>query len=152
MCERNGLQFEEGNLKHDELIGRVQHGARLGSRGQAERATGSRLVTLAERLAGGEAKDLAAQHPLEIGKHLKGQWTARDERFSMEECLRRVGVDLPDTVFHARGLIEVLGEAVSKGEIDDVRARLNAELDRLFGPGGYSPNWWWIIQYSLLTA
>jgi uncharacterized protein (DUF2267 family) len=132
-------------MKHDEFIGQVQHRAQLGSRGQAERATRVTLETLAERLAGGEAKDLAAQLPLEIGEHLTDQWSAIGERFSLEEFFRRVslreGVDLPDAIFHARAVIEVLSEAVSKGEMDDVRAQLPAEFDRLFEAGstGHMP-------------
>jgi uncharacterized protein (DUF2267 family) len=132
-------------MKHDEFIGQVQHRAHLDSRGQAERATRVTLETLAERLAGGEAKDLAAQLPLGIGEHLTDQWSAIGERFSLEEFFRRVslreGVDLPDAVFHARAVIEVLGEAVSKGEMDDVRAQLPAEFDQLFEEGstGHMP-------------
>lgn len=132
-------------MKHDEFIGQVQHRARLGSRGEAERATRATLETLAERLAGGEAKDLAAQLPLEIGEHLRGQWSAIGERFSLDEFFRRVslreGVDLPEAVFHARAVIEVLSKAVSKGEMDDVRAQLPAEFDRLFEAGsiGHMP-------------
>jgi uncharacterized protein (DUF2267 family) len=55
---------EEETMKHDAFIGQVQHHARLDSRGAAERATRATLETLAERLAGGEANDLAAQLPL----------------------------------------------------------------------------------------
>jgi uncharacterized protein (DUF2267 family) len=58
-------------MKHDECIGQGQHRARLSSRGEAERATRATLETLAERLVGGEAKDLAAQLPPEIGEHLQ---------------------------------------------------------------------------------
>ena len=132
-------------MKHDEFIGQVQHRARLSSRGEAERATRATLETLAERLAGGEAKDLAAQLPPEIGHHLLGQWSALGERFSLEEFFRRVslreGVDPPRAVFHARAVIEVLREAVSPGELDDVRAQLPAEFDRLFEAGstGHMP-------------
>ncbi len=132
-------------MKHDEFIGQVQHRARLSSRGAAERATRATLETLAERLAGGEAKDLAAQLPLEIAEHLRGQWSALGERFSLDEFFRRVslreGVDLSDAVFHARAVIEVLSEAVSQGEMDDVRAQLPTEFDRLFESGstGHMP-------------
>ena len=132
-------------MKHDGFIGQVQHRARLSSRGAAERATRATLETLAERLAGGEAKDLAAQLPPEIGEHLKGQWSALGERFSLDEFFRRVslreGVDLSDAVFHARAVIEVLSEAVSQGEMDDVRAQLPTEFDRLFESGstGHMP-------------
>jgi uncharacterized protein (DUF2267 family) len=126
-------------MKHDEFIGQVQHRARLSSRGAAERATRATLEILAERLAGGEAKDLAAQLPPELAEHLRGGWSAMGERFSLDEFFRRVsqreGVDLPDAVFHARAVIEVLSEAVSQGEMKDVRAQLPAEFDRLFEAG-----------------
>ena len=132
-------------MKHDEFIGQVQHRARLGSRGEAERATRATLETLAERLAGGEAKVLASQLPQEIGEHLRREWSGVGERFSLDEFFRRVslreGVDLPDAIFHARAVIEVVSEAVSKGEMDDVRAQLPAEFDRLFESGseGHMP-------------
>ncbi len=126
-------------MKHDEFIGQVQHRARLSSRGAAERATRATLETLAERLAGGEAKDLAAQLPPELAEHLRGGWSAMGDRFSLDEFFRRVsqreGVDVPDAVFHARAVIEVLSAAVSRGEMDDVRAQLPAEFDRLFEAG-----------------
>ena len=130
---------------HDEFIGQVQHRARLSSRGEAERATRATLETLAERLAGGEAKDLAAQLPPVIGHHLRSQQSAQGERFSLEEFFRRVslreGIDPPKAVFHARAVIEVLREAVSPGELDDVRAQLPAEFARIFEAGstGHMP-------------
>ena len=68
-------------MKHDEFIGQVQHRARLSSRGEAERATRATLETLAERLSGGEAKDLASQLPSEIGEHLRGAWSSIGDRF-----------------------------------------------------------------------
>jgi uncharacterized protein (DUF2267 family) len=132
-------------MKHDEFIGQVQHRARLSSRGEAERATRVTLETLAERLAGGEAKDLAAQLPRELGEHLRGGWSGIGERFSLDEFFRRVsvreGVELPEAVFHARAVLAVLSEAVSQGEMNDVRAQLPAEFDQLFevGSPGHRP-------------
>ncbi len=132
-------------MKHDEFIGQVQYRAQLSSRGDAERATRATLETLAERLAGGEAHDLASQLPREIGEHLKREWSGIGERFSLDEFFRRVshreGADLPDAIFHARVVMEVVSEAVSKGEMDDVRAQLPAEFDRLFESGskGHMP-------------
>jgi uncharacterized protein (DUF2267 family) len=131
-------------MQHDEFIGRVQHHARLSSRGAAEQATRATLETLAERLAGGEAKDLAAQLPQGIDVHLRSKRPEEvGERFSLEEFFRRVsqreGVDLPKATYHARAVIEVLKEAVSKGEMDDVRAQLPAEFDRLFEAGSLGP-------------
>jgi uncharacterized protein (DUF2267 family) len=123
-------------MKHDEFIGRVQHYARLASRGDAERATRATLETLGERLAGGEPKDLASQLPPEIGAHLLHGFAGAGERFSLDEFYRRVsereGEDLPKAAFHARAVIRVLNEAVSKGEINDILAQLPPEFDRFF--------------------
>jgi uncharacterized protein (DUF2267 family) len=59
------------DLKYDEFIGQVRHRAGLGSHAEAERATRATLETLAERLAGGEAHDLAAQLPPELARYLE---------------------------------------------------------------------------------
>ena len=121
-------------MKHDEFIGQVQHHARLASRGEAERATRATLQTLGERLAGGEPKDLASQLPPEIGAYLLSGAAGKGERFSLDEFYRRVsereGKDLPQAVFHARAVIRVLNEAVSRGEFNDILAQLPPEFDR----------------------
>lgn len=54
-------------MKYDEFMGMVQNRARLASTGEAVRATRATLQTLGQRLFGGEAKDLAAQLPQEVG-------------------------------------------------------------------------------------
>jgi len=126
-------------MKHDEFIGQGQHHARLSSRGEAEIATRATLETLAERLAGGEANDLASQLPRGIAEYLRTGLAGEGERFSVEEFFQRVsereGVDLPKAIYHARAVIAVLYEAVSPGEMADVRAQLPAEFTRLFEPG-----------------
>jgi len=53
-----------------------------------------------------------------------------DEFFELVSM--REGVDLPDAAFHARVVIGVLTEAVSLGEIQDVRAQLPAAFAQLF--------------------
>ena len=123
-------------MRYDEFIGQVQHRARLGSRAEAERATRATLETLAERLAGGEAHDLAAQLPPELARSLElpdagiGAKLTLDEFFELVS--ERGGVDLPDATFHARVVIGVLTEAVSMGEIQDVRVQLPAAFAQLF--------------------
>src|SRR5256885_4457893 len=115
-------------MKHDEFIGRVQHYARLASRGDAERATRATLETLGERLAGGEPKDLAAQLPPEIAQYLEQAYTGIQEKFSLDEFFWRVsqreGVDLTESTYHARIVIALLSEVVTMGEIEDIRAQL----------------------------
>jgi uncharacterized protein (DUF2267 family) len=123
-------------MQHDQFIGQVQHRAQLGSRGDAERAVRATLETLAQRLVGGEATDLAAQLPRELGEHLRQAGSGGGQRFSLDEFYRRVaereGIDIGKASYHARAVIEVLGEAVSLGEMRDVRAQLPAEFDPLF--------------------
>jgi len=58
-------------LNYDEFISQVQRRANLDSREEAERATRATLETLGERLAGGEAKDLAAQLTSGIAQYLQ---------------------------------------------------------------------------------
>lgn len=125
-------------MQHDEFIGQVQHRAHLSSRGAAERATRAVLETLAERLDGGEAKDLAAQLPREIGLHLTRdpQRAWESERLSLDEFYQRVSeretVDLPAAVHHARAVMSVVSEAVSAGEMHDVRQQLGEAYAPLF--------------------
>lgn len=128
-------------MQYDEFIGQVQHRARLASGGEAVRAVHAVLQTLGERLYGREADNLAAQLPGEIGFYL--QQAEQREPFSMREFFERVaereGVDYPDAVYHARAVMSVILDAVSPGEIADMRAQLPAEFNPLFqwsGEGG----------------
>lgn len=125
-------------MKHDEFIGQVQHRARLASRGDAEIVTRATLETLAERLSGGEADDLASQLPRGIAEYLRTEFAGEGMRFSMEEFFERVsrreGVDVPKAIYHARAVTGVLSEAVSPGEMADLRAQLPREYARLFEP------------------
>ncbi len=109
-------------MNYDEFISQVQRRANLDSREEAERATRATLETLGERLAGGEAKDLAAQLPPELAQYLQQAYTGS----------QREGVDLTESTYHARVVIALLSEAVTLGEIEDVRAQLPEDFARLF--------------------
>lgn len=126
-------------MQYDQFIGEVQNRARLASQGEAVRAVEATLQTLAERLTGGEVKDLAAQLPQEIAFFLRGEGAARGERLSLQSFLERISlrenVDLPKSIHHARAVLEVLQEAVSPGEIEDVLAQLPQEYRKLFESG-----------------
>jgi uncharacterized protein (DUF2267 family) len=121
-------------MQYDEFIGQVQHRARLASRGEAVKAARATLGVLGQRLFGGEAEDLAAQLPQEIQPYLKQ--AKADDSFGLDEFYQRVseteGVDLPVAVYHARAVVSVVSNAVSEGEIEDVRAQLPDEYDPLF--------------------
>src|SRR6266705_6459177 len=97
------------HLRYDEFLGQVQHRAGLGSHAEAERATRATLETLAERLAGGEAKDLAAQLPQELAAYLQQPLAGIGESLSLNEFFQRIsqreGVALPEASYHARVII-----------------------------------------------
>lgn len=125
-------------MQFDEFVGRVQHRARLASEGEALKATRATLEVLGQRLAGGEPGNLGAQLPEEIARFLRGDG-GRGERFDLDEFFQRVsereGVDLPVAVHHARAVVSVLQEAVSRGEIEDVRSQLLDDYMPLFEAG-----------------
>jgi uncharacterized protein (DUF2267 family) len=60
-------------------------------------------------------------------------------RFGMDEFFARVscreGIDLGRSMHHARAVLSVLTEAVSSGEIADVRAQLPEDLKWLLEVG-----------------
>jgi uncharacterized protein (DUF2267 family) len=122
-------------MNHDEFIGQVQHRARVDSRGAAERATRATLETLGERLTGGAAQNLAAQLPHEIGEHLRRSGPAAlpvDLQGFFERVAAREDTELPAAVFHARCVIEVVGEATTGGGVEKIKDQLPDEYERLF--------------------
>ena len=106
-------------------------------RDEAERATRAVLETLAERLAKGEADDLAAELPPEVAASLHTATPA--EGFDLDEFLNRVagraGVDLATAERYARAVFTALGQAVSRKEIDDMAAELSRDYARLLPRG-----------------
>ncbi|MBI5446748.1 MAG: DUF2267 domain-containing protein [Deltaproteobacteria bacterium] len=121
----------------DEFLGEVQDRAKLDSAEAALRCTRATFETLAERLAGGEPENIAAQLPVPLAAFLyrKGD----GERFSWKEFIHRVsereGVDGPAAAYHARVVFEVLKEAISPGEFEDMKAQLPDEFEALLESG-----------------
>ena len=127
-------------MKYDEFIKEVQTRGHMESRDEAEKATKATLETLAERLAGGEPHDLASQLPPELAEYLRYEGEETSDPFSLDEFFERVtqrdeGVDQPRAVYHARVVMEVLGDAVTQGEMDHVRSQLPEEYEPLFEAG-----------------
>ena len=122
-------------MTHDEFLGHVQACAKLGSKGDAERIIRATLETLAERLDAGFADHLSAQLPQEIGRHLLSDVSF--QRLSLDDFFRRVcaregsSADLPDAVFHARCVMEVLQTAVTQGLVEKLHDVLPAEFEPL---------------------
>ena len=126
-------------MQYDEFIGQVQSRAHLASRGEAERAAEATLKTLAERVAGGEAHHLSDQLPEPLARHVEEATVERAEEFSLDEFFQRVaqkeGVEPADAAFHARAVLEVWQEAVTAGQVEDVRSQLPQEYAPLFEAG-----------------
>jgi uncharacterized protein (DUF2267 family) len=126
-------------MHYAEFIDRVAQQANL-THDRAEALTAATLGTLAERITGGEAKDLAAQLPTELQEPLAGVREAA-EAFSFDEFQHRVrararlddGEAIADGV---RAVFAILGLAVTSGELDDVVSHLPRECRDALGVTG----------------
>jgi uncharacterized protein (DUF2267 family) len=129
-------------MKYDEFIKHVQTTAQLQSGQEAERAIRATLETIRDRIVGDEAKDLAAQLPKELGEYLRGREGENGGNFSYKEFIERVsekeGVEPTVATIHARAVFSVLEDAVSPGEMQDVRVNLSDDYDELFAPELFS--------------
>lgn len=128
-------------MQFREFLGQVQHQAQLPTLGHALAATRATLETLGERLAGGEPAQLAAQLPREIAHlvTLGGPYSmGRGQRFDVDEFINRValreGIAPPLAAHHAQAVLQVLAQAVSPGEMAQVRGQLPEDIRRLL-PG-----------------
>jgi uncharacterized protein (DUF2267 family) len=119
-------------LDYEHFITTVQHEAGV-SKDEAERAVGATLTTLAERISGGEANDIAKQLPSELRRLLVDGSNAQP--FDLDEFLRRVaereGVTMDSAEQHARAVFAALGRAVSHDEIADMASELPKDFEPL---------------------
>jgi uncharacterized protein (DUF2267 family) len=122
-------------VQYDDFIRSVAQRADIAWE-DAERLTAATLQTLAERITGGEAEDLAAQLPQELKPHLTGG-REEAERFDVDTFMARVadraGTDPDQTLAHAGAVFATLREAVTAGELDDIAAQLPDGLRDLVG-------------------
>jgi uncharacterized protein (DUF2267 family) len=98
---------------------------------QAESITYATLQTLAERISGGEARDLASQLPKPLHDPLaKRQEVA--EPFDVDEFLNRVwqrsGLDAEQVTDGVRAVFATVRQAVTAGEFEDVMTQLPREF------------------------
>jgi uncharacterized protein (DUF2267 family) len=119
-------------VDYDEFIRIIEQQADVG-RARAEQAARAVLRTLAERIARGEALDLAAALPPEAAP-----WLHKDspdaEGFDVDEFVRRVanwaGSDATTATLYVRATFTALCRAVGRKEMEDVAS----ELSRDFAP------------------
>ncbi len=132
-------------MQYSEFIGRVQSMAGLPSEDEAVKVTRVTLQTLATRLAGNESRHIADQLPAEVGRFLAESGAdQRTESFSLNEFYQRVaertGADEPAARHHCRAVMSVLRNALSPGEMDDIKAQLPEEFDALLNPPDIDPS------------
>lgn len=127
-------------MKYDEFIKHVQTVAQLDSRQAAEQATRATLETIAERIVGNEASQLAAQLPPELGQCLRGHEGEDGHPFSLQEFYQRVsqkaGVEPVTAAVQAKAVFSVLNQAVTPGEFADVKANFSTDYSELFAVPG----------------
>lgn len=116
---------------YETFVTTVQREARVPFE-DAERITRVVLGVLADRIAEGEAQDIAAQLPQELAPALEGSRDA--EGFNAEEFIDRVaeteGVDAETAARYVRAVFDALGRTLDQDEYDD----LVSELPRDYAP------------------
>jgi uncharacterized protein (DUF2267 family) len=123
-------------MKYDEFIKHVQSIAQVESPQAAEQATRATLETIAERIMGDEANQLAAQLPEELGRCLQQHEGEKGHSFSLQEFYQRVsqkaGVEPVTAAVQARAVFTVLNQAVTPSKFADIKANLSEDYSELF--------------------
>jgi uncharacterized protein (DUF2267 family) len=122
-------------MRYDAFIDAVSD--RMGvSVDEAEILTHATLTTLAERITGGEARDLASQLPRPL-RHVLLPTTESAEVFDLDDFIRRVSkradVNAAEAAEGTRAVFATLRKAVTGGEFDDVMSQLPAEFRDALG-------------------
>lgn len=120
-------------MKYEEFIAHVATNAGL-SEEQAATLTRATLSTLADRISGGEAQDLAAQLPAPLQSSLVST-KENAEAFGFDEFVARTaeaaGTDTDVAERAVDAVFATLREAVTPGEFDDVLGQLPSDFHRL---------------------
>lgn len=121
-------------MKLHDMLGQVSVETGMG-REQTEKVTRAFLETLALRLGDNEARELAVQLPMELQNTL-APTQPEIKKLSPDEFLSRfagaVGLDDTRADQAARAVWRVLKDAVSAGEVGDIKSQLPNELNDLF--------------------
>jgi uncharacterized protein (DUF2267 family) len=100
----------------------------------AEILTRATLYVLAQRISGGEARDIARQLPPDLDQALQPE-REKAEPFDLEVFIQRVAdralVDFDAARVGVRAVFQTLREAVTGDEFEDVLAQLPPEYTQL---------------------
>lgn len=95
-------------------------------------ATEATLRTLSESLTGGQAADLATYLPAEFEAWLVESAPGEGAAHTVDEFVRRAGVEDDVAAAHARAVLGVVAEAVSERELRNARKQLPDAFGELF--------------------
>ena len=127
-------------MKYNQFIELVRRRAHLSSESEAQRATQATLETLAAYISPKERHDAASQLPKVIKEYMQQPFLAAgkppapspESSQIVEDFFQRVSileeVPLETAREHARAVMSVLRDALSKGEFEDIRAQLPPAL------------------------
>ena len=121
--------------RYERFITTIEQRAGIGW-DKAERAARATLETLAERISGGQARDLASELPQDVrGWLLSGGGDAEplDAREFVRRVAEREGVDTDTAERHTRAVMVALARLVRHDEVADLLAELPADYQPLFG-------------------
>lgn len=125
-------------MKYGEFVNGVIERGGPDDRDSAQQVTRVVLADLGRRLTGDEAQDLAAQLPEELKAPVTEHVAAEPVADDVDDYLRRVadhlgaGTDPEQARVHVRAVFSTLDQAISAGEIDDLRSQLPAGFGPLF--------------------
>ena len=137
-------------MNFDEFTGQVQHRLELPGTGEAVRAIRATLSTLGQRIPEGNAEDLAGSLPMEIDWYLTGAVHEHGQRFDWREFVSQVseieGADPPEAAYHAQVIMDLVGSAVPRSDLEQLRDLLPeseddgdwGELFEVIDAGGWS--------------
>lgn len=122
-------------MKYDEFITKVGGRADVSLRA-ADALTAGTLQTLAERISGGEAAQLATYLPDELKPHLTGAEELA-QSFDSQEFVRRVaeraGTDADRAETGIRAVFATLREETPREQLRDVLTQLSKDYSSLVG-------------------
>ncbi|MGR6319926.1 DUF2267 domain-containing protein [Micromonospora soli] len=104
---------------------------------EAATVTGAALTTLAERVSGGEARELAAQLPDEFRGYLHKTVDFAEQLDLVEflnEVAARAGMDDQRAADGARAVLTTLREAVAAEVLAALESELSKDIRQLFQP------------------
>jgi uncharacterized protein (DUF2267 family) len=128
-------------MNEHEFLAAVERRTDVESSNEAYTVADAGLQTLSDRIDQGEAEDIGSQLPSRLADSLTSG-PPEAQPFSAEEFVARVEtrerdlgtLDDVDGERHAQAVLEVLGEAVSGGELADAREQLPDGFESLFEP------------------